>query len=123
VDDAHIRPEDPGWNGGWIVVNAPTLSRDSILDAIRAGRFYSSCGPAFHTLTYDGKAVHATTSAVQFARLVGPASLGKRVGFFDNQTLARVSFEIPQDWPYAYLEIEDALGRRAWTNTLFTIAP
>jgi hypothetical protein len=118
VDDAHIQSEHPGWDGGWIVVNAPTLSRDTISHAIRAGRFYASCGPEFHALAYDGKAVHATTSAVQFARLVGPASSGKRVGFFDDQTLDRVSFEIPQDWPYAYLEIEDTHGRRAWTNTL-----
>jgi hypothetical protein len=26
---------------------------------------------------------------------------------------------VPPDWDYAYLEIEDELGRRAWTNTLF----
>jgi hypothetical protein len=118
VDDAHIQSEHPGWNGGWIVVNAPMLSREAVFDAIRAGRFYASCGPEFYTLAYDGKAVHASTSPVRFARLVGPASAGKRVGFFDDQTLDRVSFEIPQDWPYAYLEIEDAHGRRAWTNAL-----
>jgi hypothetical protein len=28
-------------------------------------------------------------------------------------------FEIPRNWPYAYLEIEDEQGRRAWTNPLF----
>ncbi|MCK4516700.1 MAG: hypothetical protein KAU31_15675, partial [Spirochaetaceae bacterium] len=26
VDDAHLKPEHPGWNGGWILVNAPELS-------------------------------------------------------------------------------------------------
>ena len=27
VDDAHLRPEHPGWNGGWIVVNAGVCAR------------------------------------------------------------------------------------------------
>jgi len=42
VDDAHIRPEHPGWNGGWIAINAPELTRDSVLAAIRGGNYYSS---------------------------------------------------------------------------------
>jgi hypothetical protein len=118
VDDAHILPKHPGWNGGWIVVNAPTLSRVAILDAIRAGHFYSSCGPEYHTIEYDGGSVHVETSPVQFVRLVGPAYWGKRVGSYDGRLLCEATLEIPADWPYAYLELEDERGRRAWTNTL-----
>jgi hypothetical protein len=33
--------------------------------------------------------------------------------------MTEVTLEVPQDWPYAYLEVEDAQGRRAWTNPLF----
>jgi hypothetical protein len=29
-----------------------------------------------------------------------------------------LTVEIPAEWNYAYLEIEDAQGRRAWTNCL-----
>ena len=119
VDDAHIRPEHPGWNGGWIMVNAPVLSREAILEAIRAGHFYSTCGPEFRTIEHDGRQVHVETSEVQFARLVGPAHWGQRVGSFDGARLHEASFVVPDEWGYAYLEIEDAQGRRAWTNTLF----
>jgi hypothetical protein len=119
VDDAHIRPEHPGWNGGWIVVNATSLTGEAILRAIRAGRFYSSCGPEFRRIEYDSRSVHVETSTVQFIRLVGPAHWGKRVGSFDDRRLVEATFEVPAEWAYAYLEIEDAQGRRAWTNTLF----
>ena len=119
VDDAHIRPEHPGWNGGWIVVNAPALTREAILRAIRAGHFYSTCGPEFRAIAYDGRRVHVETSTVQFARLVGPAHWGKRVGSFDGRRLTEATFEVPEEWVYAYLEIEDAQGRCAWSNTLF----
>jgi hypothetical protein len=121
VDDAHIRPEHPGWNGGWVVVNAAERSREAIVEAIRAGRFYSSCGPGFYSFSWDGRSVHIETSPVQFARLVGPAHWGKRVGSFDGQLRSEVSFEVPQTWPYAYIEIEDTQGRRAWTNALFEV--
>ena len=117
VDDAHICPEHPGWNGGWIMVNAPNYSRQAIQAAIRAGNFYSTCGPEFHAIECDGTYVTVRTSPVQFARLVGPAYLGNRIGSFGGGLLREATFEIP-DWPYAYLEVEDDHGRRAWTNTL-----
>lgn len=119
VDDAHLRPEHPGWNGGWIMVHAADRSRDAILDAIRAGRFYSSCGPEFVSITADGNSVTVDCSPVQFIRLVGPAARGARIGSFDGQRFSEATFEVPSDWSYAYIEIEDECGRRAWTNTLF----
>ncbi len=119
VDDAHIRPEHPGWNGGWIMVNAPAGDRQSLEDAIRAGNFYATCGPDFDTITYHEHEVMITTSPIRFARLVGPASSGARIGTFDGPLLNEAVFEIPANWPYAYLEIEDDQGRRAWTNPLF----
>ena len=118
VDDAHLRPEHPGWNGGWIVVNAPSRTAEAIAAAVRAGRFYCSCGPEFHSIDARDGQVRVETSPVAFARLVGPGWLGRRAGAFDGQTLTEATFELPEDWAWAYVEIEDPLGRRAWTNTL-----
>jgi len=119
VDDAHIRPEHPGWNGGWIVANAPELSRDAISAAVRAGNFYSSQGPEFLSIETDGAVVRVATSPVSFIRIVGPGSSGARVGSFEGKTFTEAVFDIPGEWDTARLEIEDADGRRAWTNTLF----
>jgi hypothetical protein len=118
VDDAHVRAEHPGWNGGWVVVNAEQRSPAAILAALRQGRFYASCGPQFLSLECNAAQVHIRTSPVQFARLVGPAWCGRRQGSFTGRTLTDITFDIPGDWSYAYLEIEDAQGRRAWTNPL-----
>jgi hypothetical protein len=121
-DDAHIRPEHPGWNGAWVMVNAPELSRDAIFTALRAGNFYSSCGPEFKTITAGGRKISVQTSPVKFIRLVGNDYFGDRVGGFNGQLLTEALFEVPDDWRYVYLEIEDETGRRAWTNTLFVEA-
>ena len=119
VDDAHLRPEHPGWNGGWVMVNAPECTRAAILAAIRSGNYYSTCGPEMHAISFAEGEVKLETSPICFARLVGPASNGKRIGTFDGELLTSFSFSIPENWRYAYVEIEDQQGRRAWTNSLF----
>jgi len=119
VDDAHLTAEEPGWNGGWIVVKADECSQEAILSAIRSGRFYSSCGPEFHCIEWQRDHVHVKTSPVSFVRLVGPAWRGKRFGSSGGPVFTEADFDVPDDWAYAYLEIEDGQGRRAWTNTLF----
>ena len=119
ADDAHLRPEHPGWNGGAIVVNAAQRSRDAIDAAVRAGNFYSTCGPAFHAIEADDAHVAVATSPVRFVRLAGPKWSGDRVGGFEGELITEAEFDVPADWDYAYLEIEDDQRRRAWTNTLF----
>jgi len=119
VDDAHLRPEHPGWNGGWIQVLAPVCERVSLLESIRRGHFYSSCGPVIRKIVENNRQVELETTPARFVRLVGPDALGQRQGSFDGIERTKWSFEIPAQWSYAYLEIEDALGRCAWTQTLY----
>lgn len=119
VDDAHLRPGHPGWNGGWIVVNAGACSSGEIMGAIRRGNYYSSCGPEIRSITLEGDQLTITTSPIRFMRLVGPGPRGERVGSFDGPLRTEVRLSIPDNWQYAYVDIEDDRGRRAWTNTLF----
>lgn len=119
VDDAHLTSEHPGWNGGWIMVNAETCTRNEIISSIRRGNFYSTCGPEIQSITFNGDKLSLTTSPVRFMWLVGPDRNGKRIGSFDGPLLTDVSVCVPDDWEYVYVEIEDKSGLRAWTNNLF----
>ncbi|OGV77814.1 MAG: hypothetical protein A2340_00990 [Lentisphaerae bacterium RIFOXYB12_FULL_60_10] len=120
VDDAHLSENHPGWNGGWIMVNTPDRSSDAILTAIRERRFYSTTGPQFRSIECRDGHVHLTTSPIQMAWLVGPAWCGRRIGTMTERPLDEVDFKLPDDWPYAYVKIEDAAGRCAWTNPLWS---
>ncbi|MBN1248972.1 MAG: hypothetical protein JXC32_15035 [Anaerolineae bacterium] len=117
-DDAHVTPAHPGWNGGWVMVQAEALTVSAIVTSLRAGQYYSSMGPSFLRIEHVGRQVAVEVSPVQFIRLVGPGSRGQRVGSFDGSLLTEAVFDIPDDWAHAYLEIEDTQRRRAWTNTL-----
>jgi len=118
-DDAHLNGAHPGWNGGWIVVNAPKLASEDILRSIKLGNFYSSCGPDFLSIENSASKVMIRTSPVVRAWLVGPSWLGRRFTKGDEELFTEVEFDVPSDWPFAHIEIEDARGKRAWTNTLF----
>lgn len=119
ADDAHIRKEHPGWNGGWVVVNAEQCTPEAILSAIWQGNFYSSCGPELYGISLEGDHLQIETSPVRYARLVGPGPAGARESCEDGAGLETIRFPLPHQWRYAYLEIEDMEGRRAWTNSLF----
>lgn len=118
VDDAHITADHPGWNGGWVMVNAEACTQEAILAALRAGRYYASCGPELKSIDCRAGQVSVQTSPVRFIRLVGPGTRGERVGAFRGKLITSATFDVPAKWPFAYLEVEDGHGRRAWTNTL-----
>lgn len=44
---------------------------------------------------------------------------GDRRGYVPGDLLTCARFPLTPDWAYTCLEIEDAQGRRAWTNNLF----
>jgi hypothetical protein len=118
-DDSQFLTEPPIWNRGWVMVNAEEKSHEAILAALRYGNYYSSCGPEIVSLESHANTVTVTTSPVQFIRLVGPRSSGDRIGSFEGEPVTSATFELPTDWGYVYIEIEDHKQRRAWTNNLF----
>ncbi len=119
VDDAHLSPAHPGWNGAWVMLDARERTPRAIVESLRSGRYYSTCGPHLRSLEVDGSAIRITTSPVRFARLAGPRWRGSRVGSFDGALMTEARLPVPDDCSYLRLEVEDERGNRAWTNTLF----
>jgi hypothetical protein len=119
TDDSHFVPGQSFWKGGWIMVNAAACTEKEILNAIRCGNFYATQGPEFRSIEYNRSKVRVETSAVVYARLIGPRRVGKWIHVAEKEPLLQAEFELPTDWPYARLEIEDAYGKRAWSNPLW----
>ena len=119
TDDSHFIPEQPYWKGGWIMVNAADCTQQEILENIRRGNFYSTQGPEFKTIEFGENSVSVETSAVTYVRLIGPRRTGQWVHALGKNPIFRAEFDLSCDWPYARLEIEDAGGKRAWSNPLW----
>ena len=83
------------------MVGAEERSREAIVDAIRRGCTYSSCGPGAARDRAEGPARHLEHVPGRFrARPVGPAWAGERVGSFDGPHLTEATFTVPGDWAY-----------------------
>ena len=111
-DDGH----HPHQNGlGYIRVRAEK-NPSSILDALRRGAFYASCGPEIYDFYLeDGQAVIlcSPVEAIRFRHFRVPYPERRGSGIMGHQIAPRKNSN------YIRAEIVDAQGRMAWTNPIF----
>ncbi len=124
TDDSHyhfneVRPNDVC--GGWIMVKAAELNGAAIFEAICAGQFYASNGPAF-------EAVEARTGTV-YARTAEPCrsinfqghTWGTSRSFtpIDGSPIREAEFELADDQRYVRVECTAQDGSTAWTQLIY----
>lgn len=127
-DDCHSPGQDS--NQAWTMVKAEETSRDAVLEALRTGAFYGSSGPTLERVTVGAVGVEVQCSAARSVTLRSGPWDGGRVNCDpdvmawrgrvetrdpDGQIIAATML-FPEQCTYARVEIEDAAGRRAWTN-------
>jgi len=117
ADDAHLNGNEP-WDGAWIMLSAPALTRADVMAAIQSGSFYSTVGPTFESIRVEADRVRVRTSPVAAIRLVDGTCWGARVYPGVGQTVTEGEFQVQREHAYLRVEIEDAYGRRAWTNAV-----
>ena len=101
---------------GWVQVNAEK-NVDSILEALKNGEFYASCGPEIYDFYIEGDYVHISCSPCSKI-IVKNFSCPHRVIRGENMTGGQIKLrDLCTD--YIRAEVEDAQGRRAWTNPIF----
>lgn len=125
TDDAHFKDHDADAFGGWVHVKAASLDPDELLDALKAGHYYSSQGPTIQHLSIEGSVLEIecspvdtiavtcgnSRSSVQSGRAIGRASLD--LSRLDRGWL----LEKPSEW--LRVTLIDSGGKRAWTNPIW----
>ena len=117
TDDSHQKTEDYG--GGWVVVNAPTLTVEAINQALIQGNFYSSNGPTIEAYgVQDGK-VYVRCSPAVSVHFVAFERHGYSFHATDDGLLTEAIHTLHGDEEYVRIEILDERGRTAWSNPIF----
>ncbi len=128
ADDSHHPGRDSGH--AWTWVRCADRTPAAVLDALRTGSFYGSCGPEIHSVEVDDVSVWVRCSPVASATLFSGRKTGSRanVGPYqhrseildrDDEGITAARLERSWDASYGRLELADAQGRKAWTNTLW----
>ncbi|MFH2069408.1 MAG: CehA/McbA family metallohydrolase [Candidatus Omnitrophota bacterium] len=101
---------------GWTMIKARRLDADSIMEALRAGSFYASCGPTIKDCRIENNEVVLRCSAVKEAHLIGRQASGQSFYADGKKEITDLKCPIDKNWKYVRVEVVDRQGNRAWTN-------
>ncbi|MBQ8407394.1 MAG: hypothetical protein IJY39_00875 [Clostridia bacterium] len=115
VDDTHYYADDAC--RGWIMVEATDMDTQSLIRAIRAGRFYATQGPEVHIEKIAPDKVRVVCSPVQKVVFQSNTTWAKgRIVRADG--LVEAEYTKVADDRFVRAEVTDADGKKAWTNYL-----
>jgi len=119
-DDCHDRYDfDSPYNdsfGGWVCINAASLTYDNIMTALQRGDFYASMGPEIRSLVWEVDHVTVRTSPCQRISYITAGRRKKPAIAAFGESLTEATFDIRDTDGYFRLRVEDANGKRAYTQ-------
>lgn len=123
ADDSHIHDDSwavPEYGGGWIQVQAESLTHAGIVRGLKEGRFYSSTGPEVYDLRVEDGELKVRCSPCKFIMFKAFPQRGPFKGNFESgKPLTEASMAIEPDMTYIRVECVDFEGKVAWTNPVF----
>ncbi len=101
---------------GFVMLNSDTLSYESVISALRSGSFYASCGPEILSLTRDGDEISIECTPCRKISLLSRGRFCKSAFAEGEENITGAIFKLLDGTDSFRLKIEDASGRRAWTQ-------
>ncbi|MEM7215404.1 MAG: CehA/McbA family metallohydrolase [Pseudomonadota bacterium] len=116
TDDAHFH--GPDHFGGWVMVKAEANHPDLLLEALKAGHFYSSQGPTIQKVEWSAKHVDVECSAAKAIIVQGYGSAATVI-YGDSMTRGSVKLGRLSKSEWMRVTVVDAAGKKAWTNPVW----
>jgi len=117
VDDAHSADGEDVF-GCWTLLKMNSLTVENVIQAVKTGACYVTCGPEITDFRLAEGMVRVTCSpAAKIHLLGGPGGRGARRVAEKGKTITSFEIEVP-DWPYLRAVVTDADGQKAWTNPI-----
>ena len=123
ADDAHAVGARPGVSdafGGWVHVKAASLDPDALLEALKAGEFYSSTGAQLHNVAIEGDELVVASSPATAILVTGKGGYKyKLAGGGEPLEAARFPLTPIQEMGYCRVTVIGPNGERAWSNPIW----
>lgn len=122
-DDSHYhfnehRPLDTGYSR--VIVKSSSLTKSALMESLREGLFYSSCGPEFKELEIQKESIYVKTSPVSSITFIANGmNSGKRFASPKRKLIKKAEYKIKGNEHYVRIQCEDRLSRGAWLNPIF----
>lgn len=121
ADDNHNDGTVEDSFGGYIVVKAPKLEHEKIVQAIIDGNYYSSSGPEIYDWGIRDDVAYVEYSRVSRVNFIAgnDVNAGRTVMFDSEQPVMKAQFRLNGTETYIRVECIDRYGKTAWTNPIF----
>ena len=120
-DDVHkYGPEHHSCGGGFTMLSTNDFSREGLVKAIKAGKFYPSIGPRIYDMRVTDGILHMEFDPALSVRIVGGDLMAK--GFIadrEDEPLTSIDWKVKAGLKYFRVEIRDLKGRLAWSQPVF----
>ena len=116
TDDAHFN--SPDFFGGWVMVKAKENSPTALLDALKAGKYYSTTGPEIIDIRVSNGSVEVECSPAANILVQGHGSPMTNLRG-DGITTGKLSLERLTKSPWIRITVMDEAGKRAWSNPIW----
>lgn len=113
VDDVH-RGRDIFM--GWTMIKAADLTLDAVMDALRTGCFYASCGPVIEDARIVEGTLTVKCSPAEVVNFIAQTSHGWSIHADEGQQITSAEVAVSPAWKYVRVEVVGVDGKRAWTN-------
>ena len=115
TDDGHAMYQHCN---GWVMVNAENNVK-AILEALKNGVFYSSCGPEIKDFYVDDEGV-AHIEASECEKIIFQCDKHPSKMFTaKGEPLVKGELNLKDDYDYIRVTVVDKNGKKAWTNPIF----
>ena len=117
-DDTHGKTAKSDRFGGWIMLNAPQLTKAAGLGALRAGNYYASMGPQLHEVFVEDGVVHVACSPCSEIHVITYPPRGK-AHYAQDGLLETLEYPLKGGEHYVRVECVDENGNTAWSNPIY----
>ena len=114
-DDAHFYNGDQCQS--CLMLSAPALTREHVMNALAQGNFYASQGPVIHEMKLDGDTISLKFSEAE--QVIFYSNTPWVTGRTRRQSgMTEDSYQIGPNDTFVRAEITDKNGKRAWTKAI-----
>lgn len=115
ADDCHIAEY---YGKGWVMVNAENNVK-AILNALKNGDFYASCGPRILDFYVEDGIAHIKTEPCARIQFIADMFPNPVIEPENGGEMTEASLDLNGEYKYIRACVTDKEGNRAWTNPIF----
>ena len=115
TDDVH---KSKNMNLGWTMIKAKELCAKEIMNSLKSGCYYASCGPTIEQYWVEDGVAKIKCSPVSIICFGGQEYSGSVAKGQNGELLTAAEWKLPETCKFVRVEVIDANGKHAWTNPI-----